>query len=220
MAYLIDDTYFNMDKHIPNTQEVNSGAVVLLNQFIDTKARLLIFNALNYALQKDLDSYLSNGILPAIPTLPIPDPVPVKWRNLCEGMEYTKNDKTIKWNGLYQVMGTTKQSIIAEFVFSEWLKNSVSQVNGVGEVSLVAKNAVNVNSTQRYVDVWNDFVLKYQGNWNGHYLNFYYSNYGFNEWFGSNCNNEISLIEFLTDNSEDYPEANLFRYETKNQLGL
>lgn len=220
MAYLIDETYFNLNINVPNTTEVE-GSLVQLNQFIDTKSRLLILTALGYDLFKHLDSFLTNGLLPAVPTLPTVDPVPLKWRNLCTGAEYTKNGKTVKWNGLYHTDGTTKQSLIAHYVFTEWLKNSVSQVNGIGEVSLVAKNATNVNSTQRYVEVWNDFVFMYQGNTNGQYLNFHYPNvYGFDDWFGCNENSVVSLIEFLIDNSVDYPGANTFRYETKNQLGL
>ncbi len=220
MAYLIDETYFNLDINVPNTQEVNSGALIQLNQFIDTKARLLISRVLGYELFKDLNSYLVDGLLPDVPDLPDPDPVPAKWRNFVTGTEYQKNGKLVKWEGLIHTEGTVKQSLIAYFVFSEWLKNSVSQVNGVGEVTLVAKNTEGVNPTQRWVDVFNDFLDMYQGGSCTEPNIYFHYGVKITDWLGGNNSGEISLIEFLIDNKTDYPDANLFRYDVKNQLGL
>ena len=41
------------------------------------------------------------------------------------------------------------------------------------------------------------------------------------DWIGNNTNDDyVSLIKFLSDNDQDYPEASLKLYKTKNQLGL
>lgn len=95
-------------------------------------------------------------------------------------------------------------------------------MSGVGEVVLNAKNAININSTQRLTSVWNEFVDMYQGK----QTKYTYSEYRRNgikviDWLGNNTNDYYSsLIMFLSDNKEDYPDAPLKMYNTINQFGL
>jgi len=160
-------------------------------------------------------------LLPVVVKRPARDIAHCAGRDLVDGRDQVKRDEAVSWRGLTFTDGVTKQSSIAYYVFSEWLANSVSQVNGVGEISLVAKNGINVNSTQRWVDVKNIFVAMYQGGYGLNSHAFYYADTTFfDDWRYGNCSDEISLLTFLNDNKDDYPGASLFRYETVNQLGL
>lgn len=216
--YLINGTYFQRDLTIPNTTEADSKAMLVLEQFIDEKCRLLMRDLLGVTLYNELNSYLVNGMLPAVPEFPTIDPVPLKWRNLVTGCEYSVNDVNYKWMGLYWSEGTAKGSLLADFTYYYWLLNELSFMSGVGEVRAEAKGAENVNSTQRLVNVWNRFVERYQGVCNG-----YHSVYSY--WFGGNVygnhqDDTVTLLQFIADNSEDYPNTDNRRYNVKNQLGL
>lgn len=214
MAYIIDETYFVRKYLVPNSQELNTGANIELQGYIDSVARLCLKGALGNVLFKDFDSNVKNGNL---------DPVaPQKWLNLVNGVEYVLNDTTYTWEGLKQVNGAFKESLLTPFVFHQWLYDNQSKMSGVGEIVTIAKNAINVNSTQRLVSTWNDFVSMYQtGCSNYNPTVFYQEGVRVIDWIGNNTNSDyVSLIKFLTDNVGDYPEASLKLYKTQNQLGL
>lgn len=213
--YIIDESYFQRELYVPNADELNSGANQELNQFIDSKVRLLMQNALGRELFADFDQYVVNGMFDE-------DLAPVKWLNLVNGVDYVYNDKTYKWGGLIVQEGAFKKSLLANFTFYHWLEYNQSRMTGVGEVVLSAKNAINVNPTQRLVKVWNDFVEMYQGS---DVLNYpsYYRRGGVNvtDWMGNSYSDEYSsLVQFLSDNSVDYLNPNLKIYNKQNQLGL
>lgn len=219
MAYLIDETYFQRELYVPNADELNSGALNELTEFIDDKARLCLKYALGYELFNDLDSNITDGVLDV--------GAPAKWLNLVNGVEYTKDGETFKWDGLISTEGAFKKSLLANFTFYYWLEYNQSKMSGVGEVVVNAKNAINVNSTQRLVKVWNEFVSMYQGSdYNSYYgipqpSIYYKGNIRVTDWLG-NCYNDnfVSFIQFLYDNDNDYPDATLKRYNKQNQLGI
>lgn len=212
--YLIDETYFQRELFVPNADDQDRSAYNDLQQFIDEKSRLLLKEVLGYSLFKDLDDNITNGVLD--------NNAPQKWKDLVNGKEYVKNGYTYYWQGLLITEGAFKKSLLANFVFYHWLYYNQSTMSGVGEVVLNAKNAININSTQRLTSVWNDFVEMYQGK----QTKYAYSEYRRNgikviDWIGNDTNNYYSsLIVFLSDNEEDYPEAPLKMYNTINQFGL
>lgn len=214
MAYIIDESYFQRELYVPNSDELNSGAFNELQSFIDDKARLCLKNALGYALFKDLDDNITDGVLN--------DDAPQKWIDLVNGVEYTLDGKTYKWQGLIYTEGAFKKSLLANFVYCEWLTYNQSRMSGVGEVVTTAKNAINVNSTQRLVTIWNDFVDMYQdGIYNYEYQEYYHNNIKVIDWLGNSTYNDyVSLIKFLVDNDTYYPDAPLRRYKKQNQLGI
>lgn len=215
--YIIDDTYFQRELAIPNTNDTSSKASEELEQYIDEKCRLLILNVLPLVLVNEFDDLLVNGILPNAPE------TPVKWLNMVYGCEYELGGKTLKWNGLRYEQGTYKSSLLAEFTFYHWLKDNQSYVSGVGESKGNPKGATLVNSTQRLVTVWNRFVKAYQCDLMGNYPFFY--DYTFNYQFyypiyEHHTNDSVSFIQFLNDNAEDYPNVTPKHYALQNQLGL
>lgn len=214
MAYLINEAYFQRELFVPNADDQDRSAYQELQEFIDDKARLCLKEALGYTLFKDLDSNITNGVLDG--------GAPQKWLDLVNGKEYTKDGYTYYWEGLLVQEGAFNKSLLANFVFYHWLYYNQSTMSGVGEVVLNAKNAININSTQRLTSVWNEFVNMYQGK----QTKYTYSEYRRNgikviDWIGNNTNDYYSsLIMFLSDNEEDYPDAALKMYNVINQFGL
>jgi len=214
MAYLIDETYFQRQYYVPNVEELNSRSKEDLLLYIDQYVRLCLQDALGYVLFKDLDTYIVNGNL---------EPnAPQKWLNLVNGAEYTEHDRTYYWKGLKYNEGAFKVSLLTPFVFYHWLLDNQAKMSGMGEVVLEAKNAINASSNQRLTKSWNTFVQLYQDK-NYHYNNcvWYYEGVRVIDWMENNTNNDfVSLVKFLYDNKEDYPDANITTYKFKNQFGL
>lgn len=211
--YLIDQTYFIKELSIPNLNEMDSDNLTVLNQYIDDKCRQLLQGALGYVLFKDLDSKITNGVLDVL--------APQKWLDFVNGVEYTKDGKLYKWKGLRHTDGLFKASLMAKYVFYYWLKDNVSMVTGTGEKSIKSVNAESINSNQRLVTVWNDFVSEYQGT-NTHFPSVWYKgNTKVVDWFGSGEQlGYVSLIQFLADHDTVYVDANMSIFRNQNQMGL
>lgn len=211
---IIDETYFQKQYYVPNVDELNSRNKEDIRQYIETYVRLCLQDALGYVLFKDLEDNISNGNLNS--------DAPQKWLNLVNGVEYTKNGKTYYWKGLKYKEGAFKMSLLTPYVYYHWLKDNQSKVMGVGEVVLDAKNGINVNSTQRLVNTWNDFVRLYQeATYEYEKTVYHYRGVKVTDYIGNSTNNNyVSLIKFLYDNDTDYPDAPLKCYKFENQLGL
>lgn len=211
--YIINDTYFQSPKRvIPNLDEADSKSFAELELLIDEKCRLLLLDFLTVEQITDLETYLVDGFLPVPPT-----GVPQKWIDLINGKTYTKNGVSLKWTGLIYTKGTFKGSLLADYVYYFWLTENASYMTGVGDAKGNPKGATLVNPTQRVVNTWNDFVKAYQ---------YIYFNNGCN-WFEYNVYNtcyrqnyEVSLIQFLQDNDDVYPNPNRKFFKVQNQLGL
>lgn len=213
MAYLIDQTYFHKTLYIPNVDELNSSISVKLTQFIDDASRLFLKDTLGYQNFKALDAYIdANGNL--LPT------APQHFQDLVHGAEYTKGGNTYYWEGLLYTHGAFKKSVIAHYVFTQWLQHNHTQASGVGQVVLEAKNALRINSTERYVTVWNAFVDMYQGEGNTHYPEVaIYDGVTFTDWQSQN-NGYVSMLTYIQDHKADFAVFPQKRFQIKNQLGL
>ena len=214
MAYIIDETYFQRNLQVPNANELNSGAYAELQEYIDSKARLCLKGALGYELFKDFDNNVTDGVLDV--------GAPQKWQDLVNGKEYTLDGTLFRWEGLINTEGAFNKSLLANFVYYYWLYDNQSAMTGVGEAVLNAKNATSINSTQRLVTVWNEFVKMYQGKMFEHYKHtYYYRDIKIVDYLGDAYDDDyVSLTRFLIDNKDDYPEAALKRYQFINQFGL
>lgn len=214
MAYLIDETYFKRELFVPNADDQDRDAYNELQEFIDGKSRQCLKQALGRELFEDLDSNITSGNLDS--------GAPQKWLNLVNGTDYTVNGETYNWQGLLIQEGAFKKSLLAYYTFYHWLYYNQSTLSGVGEVVLQSKNAISINSTQRLISVWNEFVEMYQGKQNKYtYNEYYHRGIKVIDWLGCNTNDYyVSLVKFLSDNDTDYPNATLKLYNVKNQLGL
>lgn len=212
--YLIDASYFIREIHVPNVNESNTDSGVKLDYFIDEKVRLLLSTkALGSVLFTELNSNITSGVLS--------NTAPQKWKDLVNGKTYTKDGESYVWDGLLQTKGTFKKSLLAYYTYYYWLMDNVSLMGGVGEVRGEAKNAVNINSTQRLTTIWNEFVKMYQGEkacYNG--VKYIYNGVPITDYYNQNSGNYVSLLQYLKDNETNYPDATLEMFEFKNQLGL
>jgi len=228
--YIIDDTYFQAPKReVPNLDEADSKSFAELELLIDEKCRLLLQGFLSVEQFAEFDSYLVDGIFPvdAQPDELLPNYVPKKWIDLVNGVTYTVNDITLKWNGLIYTKGTYKGSLLADYVYYYWITENVSYMTGVGDAKGNPKGANLVNPTQRVVNVWNDFVKQYQSNLYGCYSHgdLWYLGVGFEFRpdlypYSSLNNSQVSLLQFLYDHNDDYTNDNRISFAIQNQLGL
>lgn len=221
--YIINDTYFQAPKReIPNLDEADSRSFVELERIIDEKCRLLLLDFLTVEQFQEFDSYLVNGLFPedAQPDPLLPNYVPAKWIDLVNGVVYDVNDIPLKWNGLIYSLGTSKQSLLADYVYHSWLESQVSYMTGVGDAKGNPKGANLVNLTQRVVKTCNDFVTAYQDCLPAYRGSLYGNYYAVGSYWEYYKNKEVSLIQFLKDKNEDYPNDSRKLFEVKNQLGL
>ena len=212
--YLIDASYFNRETAIPNVNELQGNASTELTLFIDDKVRLLLQNVLGFELFTDLDSDITNGVLKT--------DAEQKWKNLVNGVTYTKEGKQYRWKGLLYTEGTFKSSLLADYVYYFWLENEVSNMTGVGEVVQVSKNAVSVNSTQRLIKTWNRFVNAVNGGeiYGRRGVSYLHNGVLVTDWMNGVSSNYVDLFTFLKENQTDYPNAPFTCFEYKNQFGL
>lgn len=209
--YLINETYF-VDE-VPNTQELQGNENNALGRLIDEKVRLFLQEHLGRVNFLSLDSDIdAEGNLK--------DDAALRWKDLVYGCEYTIAGSVYNWRGLLEFYGTTKKSLLVAYVYPFWIRANVSYMTGVGEVRAEAKNAVSVNSTQRLVHYQNEFVEAYQGNCNNYFDGFYRAPVFYDYYQGGTGSNYVTMIQFLSHNSETYPDCNLRTYEFSNQLGL
>jgi len=212
--YIIDESVFNRDCMVANNNGIPSdGEPSLLTQLIDGRSRLFFKNLLGYELFKDLDSDIENGVLKTT--------AQDKWKNLINGVEYTQSDVLLNWQGIKYTEGAFTQSILRYFVYDGWLRATLSASTSLGQVVIESKNAVNVGSSQKVTTNWNKFVAMNQYKCNTPYARRSIVNgIEFIDWFGSSTNDYVSVIKFIQDHPEDYPNANCKFYEVQNQFGL
>lgn len=221
MAYLIDETYFTRELRIPNltTNNLDVAGDGNFDQWIDRESRLCLRAALGVALFNDLNSNIdANGNLLST--------APQKWQDLVNGKNYTYQGEDFRWEGLIYSDGAFKVSLLAYYTYAKWLEFERSRMSGLGEVRGLAANTESVNSTSRYVSIWNTFVYLYQHNFQ------FYSGYHrqvqpritylrgtpFIDYAGSDFTTYSSLLEYLVHQGNDFPDADLRLFNYKNTL--
>jgi hypothetical protein len=184
---IIDKTYFNDYIIVPVAVAPNSnllGDDKLLNDTIKKYEPIVLADILGYQNFKDLSDHLSDSS--------------GKWSDLLNGKEYDSNGHPVKWRGLKYKDDDVNRSLLADYIYYEYLKAKASTLSSVGLITNDAKNSKRVNSNERLVTAWNSFVSQVQGN----------------------NQNFVSLYQFLSDHTEDYGTPNVKMYEHKNRLGL
>ena len=180
---LIDKTYFIGELDIPNTN--NTSVAERLNHFIVKHEREFLISILGYELYTEFAAGLAATTVDSL------------WTDLRDGAEYYDDrDRLYKWDGLRNA--TTKQSIIANYVYFHFMRDQATQTTGLGEMTNVAENAVRVSANHKMCRAWNEM----------------YHAIG-------------SLIHFLTVNADYYDTWDkgtayniLYAYSPINNLGL
>ena len=214
---IIDNTYFTKGLlFIPNNKDTNAepvdsaSAVTEIDFFITEYERELLLNALGVTLYDELQAEL-------------PTPTTQKWIDLVDGKSYTINSKTKQWNGL---KGANMQSLIAFYVYCQYLRNDNSTYLTTGIGQNTANNAERSDPSPKYVKAWNRFLNQYQGKgYNYGYPTVIYNGSGMVglDYYGQD-NIEVNMFQYLTDQNEltptDFPDFEFKFYETYNTLGI
>jgi hypothetical protein len=217
MATIIDNTYFEKGwLFIPNNKDTNAepvgsgSAQSEIDFFITEYERELLLNALGVTLFNELEAEL--------PTL-----TTQKWIDLVDGKDYTINSKTKRWNGL---KGANQQSLIAFYVYCQYLRNDNSTYLTTGIGQNTANNAERSDPSPKFVKSWTRFLSQYQGNYyNNGYPTVIYNRSGMVglDYYGSD-NIEVNMFQYLTDQNEltptDFPDFEFKFYETYNTMGI
>lgn len=219
---LIDPTYFQSGNlFIPNNNNLNAEIPGVPNQgndiqlFIDIHERELLINALGVVLY---DDYIAN-------------PTDTKWQELINGKTYTVNGNSYRWDGL---LGSENQSLIAFYVYCEYLRNGNSVYTTAGVVKPDSANSSNFDPSGKYIYAYNKFLRQYQG--------FYNDCYGYNQRnnpnviincsgkvgldYYNNGNNEsiVNMYQYLTDqntlDADTFPDFKFKFYKRLNSWGL
>lgn len=208
MPTVIDNTWFKYDLAIPNAIPMPSivGDTVNnadgINDFIAAAEESLLLNALGLTIY--------NGLKNALDDIENADQ---KWKDLVNGLEY---DGKV-WEGL-----RSPKSLIAYYVYSEYLNQNSSFFTTHGVEKPRSENSENVTPFYKIAGSWQTFVKKYQGN--AHNLPYRYMKDGVCvvDYIGEHTDVKVSLFNYLLDKKDVYGwETTMFKiYEQKNSFGL
>lgn len=200
--YLIDKAYFVRDLAVPNIQpslDIPNNEVSF-DWYIDRYARQLLQNALGNFLFDELDSQITDGALNSN--------ADQKWKDLVNGKSYTKDNYDLKWKGLIYEEGAFKGSVLAYYTYYHWHLEQMSRMSAMGEVKGKAVNTTAVNSTATSVKIWNKYIMMYQGICNERKPSFsIVRGVPFTDYYYQRDSDYVSLLGFLADHEEDYPNA-------------
>ena len=215
---ITDATYYQTGiKFIPDVKVTGTpvqgvptnNTVSKLEHFIDVNERLLLLSFLNVELYNELQVALQD----------LPNAL-AKWQNLVDGTTYVKDNETFVFDGL---RGYSKDSLVAYFVFCEYVKNDNTYYSTSGIVQTKDKNAVRVDPSNKLIDCYYAFLNKYQDSYESNEP-IYYTSYngliGVDYLGGNNNSNVVTLETFLRDNATDYDGYEFKRFETINSFGI
>lgn len=144
---LIDQTYFEADLYI--AQKTAKGVGPLLDLFIQKFEKECLQKLLGYDLWKQFTEGLEED-----------SPAQI-WIDLRDGVEYTGYDNKLHlWMGFVDTENTAplKQSIIANYVYFEWMTNQQSSTTGSGEAVSTKENAESFTAAYKMEAAWNDVI--------------------------------------------------------------
>lgn len=141
----IDASYFFGPLTVAQKSDINVAANLLM--FIDEHEEKLLTDLFGYKLYKDYKAGIAAGSPAA------------KWTELRDGKEFTtRSGIETKWRGLRFTIGTAKKSLIANYVYWNWMRNEASNTTGTGEKVANSQNAVNASPAAKMTNAWNEMV--------------------------------------------------------------
>jgi len=142
---IIDSTYFIGDINLAQLGQL--AVQENLQGFIDKYEPIILQELLGYQLYTDFIAGLGE------------DPIQQKWLDLRDGAIYTGRNGLTKWIGLTD----KKHSLIANYVYYEYMRNEAEITVGSGVVTPEVENATRTGPRFLQVRAWNEMVeLNYQ----------------------------------------------------------
>lgn len=133
---LIDKSYFFGDIQIGQLSEQSVQDAI--NLFISQYEPIILERLLGYETYKKLSD------------------AEQRWTDLKDGVEYTVDGILYKWNGL--VNAVNKTSLIAYYVYCQYMENELTTTGGAGEGKVQMQNAIAVSSGRKIRKAWNAMV--------------------------------------------------------------
>ena len=141
----IDSTYFYGANLIP--QLTSTAVLAEVNQYIAQYEEEYFDKVFGYKFKK-----LYKAGITALAQI---------YLDIQDGKEYTdKEGNDRKWNGLKYVLGATKLSPIADYVYYWYTRQHASMSTGSGEKELDAENSTTSASAVKQMREWKDMVKK------------------------------------------------------------
>jgi hypothetical protein len=140
---LIDKTYFVGEINIPDTSttSVEERLTFFIAKYEDQLLRSLLGHALYAAY--------TTGIAAETPDS--------KWTDLRDGKTYTDDDdNTQYWPGFRKA--STKQSLIANYVYYWWTRDKVTHTSAVGETTPASDGGGNASPALKQMRAWNELA--------------------------------------------------------------
>lgn len=144
MANIITKSYFKADI------ELQKGNYDTLDVFIEKFER----ECLTYLLGYELYALLVQAMTVQNPPVELSEP----FKSLVDGTEYLVGDHKVKWNGLKNTEGI---SLIAYYVYCEYIRNHVTSTQMVGETTPIAENSNPATIFAKLFSAWNRFEELY-----------------------------------------------------------
>ena len=218
---IVTPTYFQSGNlFIPNSDSMNAGGSPNvqndLQLFIDIYERELLINALGITLYEEFEAEL-------------PNPTTQKWIDLLNGKTYSINGKSYRWDGL---IGSNSQSLIAFYIYCQYLRNDSSIYATTGVVMADSANSVMSDPTSKYIDNYNRFIESYQGNYSDYNTNNpsiiinASGMVGIDYYRSGNNNSFVNMYQYMTDQNtletdpQPFPDFEFKFYYRENSWGV
>lgn len=222
---LINRDFFKQgSRYISNINEPdpNNRNVKDLEHFIELCENDIYLSAFGYEMTQDFKQHLlADGGLDSS--------APQNYKDLVNGVKYTKDNKDYYWRGL--ISDNPKTSLIADLVYYVYKNNNTTQTVDFGESVMDSKIGHKASNTPKMVEAWNSFVNVFCGGFRSNADGFtlegnpfwFYGERGV-DYYGAFDNKIVSLIRFLDDNRSNYPlldlEVSKISLSYKNSFGL
>lgn len=213
-------SHFKGDIHIPNVEDTapNSnllGNATSLDLFIDECESDVLTQCLGYSLYDEfINQFNESGELK--------EEAPEKWNDLLNGKEYQVDGKNVKFRGLTFKQGNLDRSLIAYYVFYQFLENDESSYTGTGIKKEKSKNSENASAAPKAIKAWRKFYKLTVGDFDNPKIIEKSNGTGI-DWLGGNSGVK-SLYQFIQDmNNIDpstYPNWSPYPFENINTLGI
>lgn len=141
----VDTTYFQGTLNVPNLDNLftKSGFEIVMKE-----------DEIN--LLNDLFGTFMFSAMPK--TWSTESPLSDRWNKLYNGADYTYNGKQYHWKGMKTTIESNKYSIVAYFVYYNWLRRNTTVTTANGEQNNTSEAAKPASSINKQVRVWNTMV--------------------------------------------------------------
>lgn len=216
---ILTRSYFKADIHIPNAQDTAPNSSLLgngskLDLFIEDYEREVLTKCLGFDLYNEFYTQFENNELK--PT------AHQKWKDLLNGKTYELNGRTVKFKGLIFKQGNLERSLIAYYIFYQFLKDDIESYTGTGIKQEKSKNAIAVSPIPKAVKSWRKFFELAVGQHFNPTIMYRNSGVGI-DWLQGNTG-ERSLYQFINDSNviepNTYPNWSPYPFENLNQFGV